>query len=329
MFGKRGKWILALAALGCLIVSFVVGRYPLSLGEIGRILLGQDADSVPARVFLNIRLPRALIVSVCGMGLAVAGQIFQRVFVNPLVSPDVLGVSGGCSVGAVAAILAGAGMWATQAFAFMGGLCAVGLSILLARAIRGERRISMILSGIIIGALANAVIMFFKYVADPTNELATIEYWLMGSFHTARWVDLRLLVPMTAICFLGLFLLRYPIQIIALGDEEAKSLGVNVPRVRAVALFLATALVAASVCVAGIVSWVGLIVPHMVRRVSHRDSTLFIESAMGGAAVLTVADALARSIATAEIPISILTSLMGAIFLAAVLLARQRGTARD
>ena len=258
--------------------------------------------------------------------MSLAGFAYQGLFRNPLVSPDVLGVSGGASVGAICAILfCGGSVAVLQLFSFAGGIITVALSLLLARAIGGNRYFNLIVSGIILGALANAAIMALKYMADPTQELAVIDYWLMGSFSLANWDKLRGAAPLILAAGAVLTLLRYRLKVLTLGDEEAASLGVAVVPVRLACVGCATVLVAASVSVSGIVSWVGLIVPHLVRSVLGDDfEANFFQSILCGASLLLLADTLARSLLPSEIPISILTSFIGAVFLALFLIRRQR-----
>lgn len=324
---RRRSW-LGLAALlaASFLLSCLCGRYPLTLSDLWDILSGQAAGTMKENVFWNIRVARTCVTALCGGALSLAGFAYQGLFRNPLVSPDVLGVSGGASVGAICAILfCGGSVAALQLFSFAGGLATVALSLQLARAIGGNRYFNLIVSGIILGALANAAIMALKYMADPTQELAVIDYWLMGSFSLANWDKFRGAAPLILAAGTVLILLRYRLKVLTLGDEEAASLGVAVVPVRLACIGCATVLVAASVSVSGIVSWVGLIVPHLVRSVLGDDfEANFFQSILCGASLLLIADTLARSLLPSEIPISILTSLIGAVFLALFLIQRQR-----
>ena len=325
---RKRSW-LGLAALlaASFLLSCLCGRYPLTLSDLLEILSGQAAGTMKENVFWNIRAARTCVTALCGGALSLAGFAYQGLFRNPLVSPDVLGVSGGASVGAICAILFwGGSAAALQLFSFAGGIVTVALSLLLARAIGGNRYFNLIVSGIILGALANAAIMALKYMADPTQELAVIDYWLMGSFHLAGWDKFWSAAPPILAAGAVLILLRYRLKVLTLGDEEAAALGVAVVPVRLICIVCATVLTAASVSVSGIVSWVGLIVPHLVRSVLGDDfeANLF-QSILCGASLLLLADTLARSLLPSEIPISILTSLIGALFLAAFLLCRGRG----
>lgn len=324
---KRRSWMgLAVLLAASFLLSCLCGRYPLSSADLWEILSGQAAGTMKENVFWNIRVARTCVTALCGAALSLAGFVYQSLLSNPLVSPDVLGVSGGASVGAICAILfSGGSTAALQLFSFAGGIITVSLSLLLARAIGGNRYFNLIVSGIILSALANAAIMALKYAADPTQQLAVIDYWLMGSFQLASWEKLRTIAPLILAAGAALTLLRYRLKVLTLGDEEAAGLGIPVGPTRLICVAAATVLVAASVTVSGIVSWVGLIVPHLVRSVlGERFEANFFQSILCGASLLLIADTLARSLLSSEVPISILTSLIGALFLAAFLIHRER-----
>lgn len=325
---KKGAWIgLSLLLTASFLFSCLCGRYALGPADLWEILSGQAAGAMKENVFWNIRVARTCVTALCGAALSLAGFVYQGLFRNPLVSPDVLGVSGGASVGAICAILFfGGSAAALQLLSFAGGIATVALSLLLAQAIGGNRYFNLIVSGIVLSALANAAIMALKYMADPTQQLAVIDYWLMGSFNLASWGKFRGILPPVLASGTVLALLRYRLKVLTLGDEEAASLGIPVGPTRLICIAAATVLVAASVTVSGIVSWVGLIVPHLVRSVlGERFEANFFQSILCGASLLLIADTLARSLLPSEIPISILTSLIGALFLAAFLLRRGRG----
>lgn len=323
---RKAAWFwLALLLIVSFFVSCLCGRYSLGLADFWEIFTGQAAGTMKANVFWNIRVARTCVVGVCGAALSLAGFVYQGLFSNPLVSPDVLGVSGGASVGAIACILFwGGSMGILEVSAFAGGILTVGLALLLSKAIGGSRVFDLILSGIILSAVANALIMAMKYMADPTQQLAVIDYWLMGSFSLCGWEEFFAVTPLCLCAALVLALLRYRLKVLTLGDEEAASLGIAVLPVRVISIVCATVLVAASVSVSGIVSWVGLIVPHLVRALLGEDfEANFFQTALCGASLLMLADTLARSLLPSEIPISILTSLMGALFLCGFLLWRR------
>lgn len=327
---KRLRLPLLTALLtAALIASLTIGRYPLSLGDLMDVILGHCDDSMKRSVFLTIRLPRTLLACLSGMALSLAGWVYQSIFMNTLVSPDVLGVSSGCAVGAIAAILSGLSAASIQALSLISGVATVLLTLSMARAVGRNRSVAMLLSGVVVGALANSVIMLLKYAADPNGELAAIEYWLMGSFHTSQWSKLTSVLPVLLPGFLLVFALRHPIRLLSLGDEEAQSLGVRVGPVKYVSLLAATALVAGVVSVAGSVSWLGLIVPHLCHLSGGERSATPFETALAGGFLLTIADLAARSLTSSEIPISILTSFMGAAFLLVVLLRQTQALRRS
>lgn len=324
MSRKIGIALVLLAA--AFVMSCVIGRYDLSLGDLAEILTGTCTDEMKHNVFFRIRLPRTVLVLCAGAALSLAGFVYQSIFRNPLVSPDVLGVGSGSSMGAIAGMLMTNGSAAVmQGAAFVAGLLTVCLSILLARAIGGAKNVSMILAGIVVGALSNSVIMTLKYVADPRQQLAAIEYWLMGTFSSAGWSDVKAVLPVLLIGAAVLYLLRRQVQLLTLEEEEALSLGVSVSGMRLVCILFATALVSAVVAVAGLVAWIGLIVPHIVRLFFGEDIMRNLPLSMiCGATFLLAADIVSRSLFSAEIPISIVTSMMGGIFLLLVLCRRYR-----
>lgn len=321
---QKKFWALAGILLSAVAVSIYVGRYPLTLQDLWAIFTGTE-KGMGQRVFLQIRLPRTFLVLFCGAALSVSGMIYQHIFRNPLVSPDVLGVTSGASVGAAFAILLGGRAQMIGISAFGAGLLAVLFTMALARAVGGQPKVSLLISGIVTGAMSGAFLMLMKYAADPAEQLPSIDYWLMGSFHTAGWKDVRLTVPVVCLSTAVLWAMRWKLSILALGDEEAKTLGLGVEKVRIGATLLATLLVAAVVSVAGTVSWVGLIVPHLIRLIWGGDlRESFGPCILGGAAFLLIADLIARSLTAAEIPVSILTSLSGAVLLAILLIQSRR-----
>ena len=319
--------ILAAILFGCILLSCCIGRYYLSPMDIISIISDNHTSPMDTNVFLNIRLPRTIVVVISGGALALSGFVYQSLFRNPLVSPDVLGVSSGASVGAIIGILFfRQNPILIQTLSFVLGILVVLLSIALAHAMGGKRLYTLILSGIIVGSLANAVIMVFKYTADPNRHLSAIEYWLMGSFNTVLWKDLYLLLPLCFIASTILFLLKHQLRALSLGDEEAQSLGVNVKIISTISIIASTILVTSVVSIAGVVSWIGLIVPHITRFFSEENYMHnFNQSILLGGILLLSADTLARNLFSAEIPISILTSLMGAIFLLIFLRLKNRG----
>ncbi len=262
-----------------------------------------------------LRMPRILAAALVGASLSMAGACFQGVFQNPLVSPDLLGVSSGSCVGAALAILLGLGAAGIQGFAFAMGVATVALTLLIPRLLKNDTNIMLVLSGIIVGGLMGSVMGFIKYVADPESELATITYWQMGSFAYITPGDLLSILPALAVGFAGLFVLAWQIDLMSLGEREARILGVNVRPIRRLAILCATLLTAGSVCISGTIGWVGLVVPHFARGfVGPNNRVLLPSSACLGAIFLVIVDTCARTITTTELPISVITGLIGAPF---------------
>ena len=321
---KRFWAILAIWA-GMLVLSACIGRYFLSPAEILEILLGNPPTKTAASVFWSIRFPRVVLTAVSGGALALAGMVFQTVFANPLVSPDVLGVTSGCSVGAVFALLFLPG-WMMPFCAFAAGIFVVMFALWLASFVRHNRVLGLVLAGIVVGSASSAVLMLLKFLADPERQLASIEYWLMGSFqNVSGWEQTAAVTVLTLPAALLLYGSRFRIKLLSLGDEQAQSLGIRPGRVRLLAVGCSTVLVAAVVSAAGVVSWIGLLAPHILRLCGEKDITKSIGGCFfTGGILLMAADLCARALSTVEIPVSIFTSLFGAVFLCGLLLRTEK-----
>ncbi len=299
------------------ILSLCLGRYSLSFSDILSILFQGQDQGMAANIFYNIRLVRCLEAALCGMALAVAGHLYQSAFHNALVSPDTLGVSGGASIGAIITILyLKDSLFFRQVFSFAGGVMAVLFSLALSKLIGRERRISLLLAGVICSALTNSLIMAFKYLADPATQLAVIDYWLMGSFSLINKTKLFSTALIVVPCLVLCVLFRHRLKALLLKEEEAQSLGVNTRHLYLLCIGLSTLLTAACVSVSGIVSWIGLLAPHIVNFFfsSSFEDTLLLCMPFG-AALLLMSDTLARTLTMSEIPVSIITSFIGALVL--------------
>ena len=314
--------VLLVLCLACL----CVGKYSLSPGECLQILFGgrADADPMDVNLLLGVRLPRTLATVVVGAALALSGAVYQGIFKNPLVSPDFLGVSAGACVGAAIAILLSVAAALVQAFAFAGGILAVSLTLLIPRLLRSDSNIMLVLAGIIVSGMMTSILGFIKYIADPETQLAAITYWQLGSF---AYVDTRALLsvlPLSLIAAAVLIGLSWRINVLSLGEQEARSLGVNVPLLRGICIVCSTVLTAGAVCISGTIGWVGLVIPHFGRMIVGSDNRTLLPAAMliGGIFMLLV-DTVTRIIGPAEMPVSILTGIIGAPFFA-WLLYRQR-----
>ena len=296
-----------------LTVSLCTGRYPMTIQEIGHILSGRGTDETAKSVFFTLRLPRTVMAFIAGAGLSMAGSIYQDIFRNPLAAPDLIGVTSGAGAGAAFAIVCfGQNAGAAVGSAFAGGLIAVGAAVALAGMSRQKAVSDFVLAGIAIRALADSFIMAMKYLADPERQLASIEYWTMGSLSSITAEKLMTAVPAVLIGVICLMFFRWQIQMLSLADDEAAMLGVSVRTARIIILILTTLMVAGIVSVTGAISFVGLVAPHIARMILKENGfSAGIVSGITGSIIILAADCLARSAGGSEIPISILTSLLG------------------
>lgn len=301
------------------VASLCIGRYPLSLSALFH------GDDYQIKIFLNLRLSRVIVGLLGGFALGIAGFVFQTIFHNPLAAPDIIGVSSGASAGAAAGILFLGSSFAITLSAFGGSLLAILLAIVLSMVDKTNNKNSIVLSGIVVHALAQTVLMFLKIAADPERQLASIEYWIMGSLNGVNWGLARINLVIAIICIIAAFLLHRQIILLSTDESEAKMLGVNVNKIRLTCLVITTLMVSSVISMTGLISFIGLITPHCARLLSKRnDSKTMLLGGIIGALLLCFADILARSLTTAELPVSIFTSLIGAPFLAFLVLRRQK-----
>lgn len=320
-YNYRNKIILlsaiqVLLLLAVLVWSVITGQYPLTL----KSLLSGDTMSI--MVFKRLRLPRALMGVIGGFGLSISGYIYQLIFKNPLASPDIVGVSSGASAGAALAIVAvSASVPVISISAFIGAVTALIITLLTAYLVPGRNSYTIVLAGIAIHSVAQTILMFLKLAADPEKQLASIEYWIMGSLNGISRDSLAIPLLTTLGGFIIMAMLYRQVLILSTSEEEAVSLGVNVTSLRFIILMLATLVVSSIICVTGLISFIGLIAPHIARLLTKRnDIFTYITSGFTGAILLTLADILARSVSTSELPVSIFTSLLGAPLLIILLI---------
>jgi iron complex transport system permease protein len=317
-----GLLIACVVLIGALLLAFSLGRYPVGVGDLFEIIsakiVGHQSD-VPAaavNVIFQVRGPRVLTAVLVGAALAVAGTAFQGLFRNPLVSPDLLGASSGAALGAVLAIYLSLGVFAVQVLAFVGGLAAVVAVYLIGSTVRARDPILvLVLTGVVIGALLGAGVGLVKYIADPYNQLPAMTFWLLGSLAAANAADLIPLFGPVALGILILLALRWRMNVLSLPDEEARALGLPTGPMRIAVIAAATLVTSASVATAGIVGWVGLVVPHIARTLVGPDfGRLIPTAALLGGGFLLVIDTVARTAAPIEIPLGILTAIVGTPF---------------
>ncbi len=311
--------VLGAVFLAVLLGSLLLGRYALSPGQLLHMLwtkvTGGAADWPLSddKVVFAVRLPRVAAAALVGAALAVSGAAYQGMFRNPMVSPDILGASTGAGFGAAVAILLGAGYFGISAAAFCCGLLAVAAAWLVSRLSRTNQTVTLILAGMMISSLFSAGTSFVKLVADTQQQLPAITYWLMGSLSSIKDKDVLFLSIPVALGMIPLLVLRWRMNLLTLGEEEAQSMGVNTRRLRGAVIVCATLLTSASVAVSGMIGWVGLVIPHFCRMLFGYDYRRLIPAgALFGAAFLLAVDDIARLVTTGELPLGILTAFVGA-----------------
>jgi iron complex transport system permease protein len=321
---------LALAFLATVCGSLMLGRYHVPLETWWRVLQAPELSGIPGIVLLRVRLPRVLAGILIGAGLSTSGAAYQGLFRNPMVSPDILGASAGAGFGAAAGILFGFGIVGIQCMSFAFGLAAVLLTCAAASRLSraGDPILTLVLVGILVGSIFTALVSLAKYVADPYSKLPAITFWLMGSLAAIHVRDVQFALAPMLLGLAPLVLLRWNLNVLSFGEEEARALGAATGKLRWIIILCATLLTASAVSVAGMVGWVGLVIPHLARMIVGPDYRVLLPASLllGGAYMLLVDD-LARSIYATEIPLGILTSLVGAPFFLYLLTRSRRGWA--
>ena len=297
--------------------SFLIGRYPISPIDVVNTVLCPifpqlEVSPTITTIVFEIRLPRIIAAMVVGAALAMAGAAFQSIFKNPLVSSDLLGVSNGAGFGAALAIILSGSNAVVQIFAFVFGLISVSITYLISRAYKAGGILILVLSGVAISAFFNALISAIKFIADPDDKLPEIVYWLMGSLASVTMEKLLMILIPIIIGFAILLALRWHMNLLAMGDEEAQSLGLNPSRVRLLIIVGCTLLTSAAVSVSGVIGWIGLVIPHMTRMIVGPDNRILIPASLSlGASFLLLIDNISRAVIAIEIPIGILTAVIG------------------
>ena len=319
---KENKEIISLVLLVFLPIilffaSFLMGRYPISPVDVVKTILSPlfpqlTVSSTVNTIVWQIRLPRILAALLVGASLAMAGTAFQGIFKNPLVSSDLLGVSNGAGFGAALAILLSGSSVVIQLFAFVFGIISVSITYLISKAYKAGGILILVLSGVAISAFFNSLISGIKFIADPEDKLPEIVYWLMGSLASVTMNEIIMIIIPLFIGFIILYLLRWQMNILAMGDEEAQSLGLNPSRVRLIIIAACTLLTSAAVSIIGIIGWIGMIIPHMARMIVGPDNKVLLPASLSlGASFLLLIDNISRVVISIEIPIGILTAVIG------------------
>ncbi len=307
-------------------VALMVGRYMIPPGTVAAVILSSflpvEETWLPtmACAVTDVRIPRIIAGLLIGAGLAVSGAAFQGMFRNPLVSSQILGVASGAGFGAAIGILLFDSLVVVQILSFVFGLLAVGMAYGISRVRNTTPILMLVLSGIVVASLFSALTSMTKYVADPMNKMPAIVFWLLGSLNHVSTQDLLVLGPIIAVSIAGLLAIRWRINVLTMGDEEARALGVNTEHLKVIIILLATIITAAAVCMSGLIGWIGLVIPHMGRMLVGPDNRYLLPvSVLLGGVFLIAVDTVARTAAPAEIPIGILTAVIGAPLFAVLL----------
>ena len=298
-----------------LILSFVIGRYSLSPIIVLKGLLGFNVSNQAKTIIFNLRLPRIVIAVLLGSGLALSGLVYQGLFQNPMVSPDLLGSTSGAGFGAALAILLGFSYLQITLVSFLFGIIAVAIVLLISSKVKGNPTLTLVLSGMMVSSVFSALISFVKLIADPEEALPQITYFLMGSLSSVRKEDILPVFLLIAVAIIPIVLIRWQLNIMTQGEEEARALGVNTRVIRLISIVSATIITATATSLCGMISYVGLVIPHLVRLVLGCDYRRTVPASIFlGATFLLLVDTVSRSFTTVELPIGILTSLIGAPF---------------
>lgn len=333
---SEGRYILLVGVIALILVcvfmtSLAIGRYSIPVKDVVKILLSkifpvaQSWGNLEGAVVITLRLPRTIAATLIGAALALSGATYQSIFKNPMCSPDLLGVSSGACVGAALAILMGAGSFMVQTGAFLGGILTVGLTVMIPKLMRNESTVVLILSGIVVGSLMSSIMSIIKFVADTDTKLAEITYWTMGSFATVTIKEMLPVLPVILIPMFLILLMRYRLNVLSLGDNEARSLGIHLQKTRGLFILFSTLITASCVCISGTIGWVGLVIPHTSRMLAGSDNKKMLPVVMllGGIFMLVI-DILCRTITAAELKVGILTGIIGAPFFILILVKQNR-----
>lgn len=327
---SRKTLLISLTSLAVLVFVFflalLIGRYHISLEAFWQVMIGNDAvDAIDKSVIMTLRLPRTVVALLVGVALSLSGLVYQETFQNKLVSPDFLGVSTGAGFGATLAIIMGFTGILVSLIAFLFGIITMLVTVFVAKIFKSNSQTTLLLSGIIVGGFMSAGISFVKFMADTDKQLGEIVYWLLGTFSKATIKDVWILLPIVAMCAVVLFVIRWRINIVALGRSEATTLGLNYAFYRGLIIVISTLLTAAAVAYSGIVGWIGLIIPHLVRLLVGRDAKKTIPlTILFGAIFTIICDIISRSFTASEVPLSAVTGFLGTPIFIAVLYVRRK-----
>lgn len=327
----RGIYLLLVLFVGIFLLSFSLGRYPIDPITLIKILfsriitIDKTWTDIMETVVFEIRLPRILGAVLVGAALSVSGVVYQSMFKNPLVSPDILGVSAGSAFGAALAIFLSFSSLGIQLSAFAFGLAGVALVYLISLRVKGDPITSLVIMGILVGSIFSSLTSLIKYLADSESKLPAITFWLMGSLSGVNFRSLsKVLLPM-AVAFIPLYLLRWRLNVLSLSEEEAKSLGLDTAKLRTLVIVCSSLLTASAVSISGVIGWIGLVIPHIARMLIGSDHKQLLPASMLlGASYLLLVDNISRALTTVELPLGILTALIGAPFFIFLMMQKER-----
>lgn len=328
---KHYIYIFTILLIIAFFISFGIGRYPVAIDQLLKVLSSKIfpieknwPDTIDTIVF-QVRLPRIIGGILVGASLSLSGAVYQGMFKNPLVSPDILGVSSGAAFGAALAIYLSFNTAGIQVTSFIFGLIAVGLVYLISTKIKEEPIISLVITGVLVGSIFTALTSLIKYLADTEDKLPTITFWLMGSLSSISPRDLKVIAVPIILGIIPLFILRWKLNVLSLEEDEAKTLGLDTGKIRIIVIICSTLITAASVSISGMIGWIGLVIPHLSRMIVGPDYRILIPTTLLlGSTYLLLIDNIARGLTTVEIPLGILTSLIGAPFFIFLLLTNKR-----
>ncbi len=307
-------------------LALMLGRYRIGIGDFFKaVFTGDSTLNTQRSIIINLRLPRTIMATFVGIGLSLAGLLYQETFRNKLVSPDLLGVSTGASVGAALAIVLGLSSALISVFAFLMGLLTVFITVMISKLFRNGSSTILLLSGIIVGGFMSAILSIIKYFSNDITTLASITYWLMGSFESANMSRDYILMGVVVACTIVLLLISHPINLVNQGKAEAQTKGINYNFYRGLIIVLSTILTAISVCFCGTISWIGLVIPHIVRLLAGRDAKRTIPLCITfGSTFMILVDIVSRTFTDSEIPLSAVTGLLGTLIFVAILIIKRR-----
>ena len=327
---KKRTLVSLLVSIAVLVIVFAValmlGRYRIKIDDFFKAVFTDDESlNIQRSIIVNLRFPRTVMAAFVGVGLSLSGLLYQETFRNKLVSPDLLGVSTGASVGAALAILLGLSSTLISIFAFLMGLLTVFITVMISKLFRNGSSTILLLSGIIVGGFMSAILSLIKYLSSDITTLASITYWLMGSFESASMNKNYILMGVVVVCVVALLLISHPINLVNQGRVEAQTKGINYKFYRTLIIVISTILTAISVCFCGTISWIGLVIPHIVRLLVGRDAKRTIPLCITfGSTFMILVDIISRTFTDSEIPLSAVTGLLGTIIFVVILIIRRR-----